>query len=413
MRDRRCSRSGMRAHRAQIGRDVLTRIAVAPGRALGEQPSLVSQADREAVELGLGRVLHDPASRDLRARAGRRPRLPHRRKHCSSDSIGVRWANRANPASGVTPTRWVGESASRAPGSDPRVPAARGTAGRTPRPVMLARRARSSRNWRARSLRAASSPGRRPRGHRHLRKTVAVQRTAGWHAVLVHPRVDRASCCVIASSAASLSGVRLSSTSTPPSDCSSSCAKSRNRRKAASLGGTRGTSNNAVTPRVCRVFTVSAWNGIGSRFASANSSMPSLPKRWNRPSFPTTSPALSASARIFVPGNVWLSLPITLNPISTSTSAQNRSSARARARAPARSGRSAFAPSARATSCTARENDARSCSLTAPERLASWRPARIRRYPASGSMGYHSPRVSSLPSHRTASTSASSIEPPA
>ena len=74
---------------------------------------------------------------------------------------------------------------------------------------------------------------------------------------------------------------------------------------------TRGTSSSAVTPRVCSVFSVSAWNGIGSRLASEKSSVPSSAWRWKRPSRPSVSPALSASARTLLPGKACDSLPMT------------------------------------------------------------------------------------------------------
>ena len=115
---------------------------------------------------------------------------------------------------------------------------------------------------------------------------------------------------------------------------------------------TRGMSNSAVTPRVCSVLMVAAWNGMGSRLASENSSDPSSAWRWNRPSRPIAIPALSASTRTLVPGNACDSLPMTLRPICTSTAAQKRSKSCARAAASARSGKSACAAIASASSWT-------------------------------------------------------------
>ena len=144
------------ANRAQVRRDALADRPVAARRRPRRARLAVRQADRRAVDLELAVVAgaaHVVAGQAHDALLPRRQLLLVER--VASDSIGTRCVCLASWLAGSAPTRCVGESGVRSVGVlPPRAPAARGTAGRTPRRRSSAGRGRGTRTTRARSSRA-------------------------------------------------------------------------------------------------------------------------------------------------------------------------------------------------------------------------------------------------------------------
>ena len=149
--------------RAHVRRDVLADLAVAAGGRDGKPPVFVADADREAVELELGQVLHRRCVRRTAPdRAGHARRTsPRRRPSCRSPCGSTASARRAAPERNRSAARrpraaWANPRP-RARGTAPRAPAARETARRTRRRKLSARRGRSN-GGRAGQSRGAAPP---------------------------------------------------------------------------------------------------------------------------------------------------------------------------------------------------------------------------------------------------------------